>query len=714
MVGATWGCPGESVVWNVPRAPQVGSQHDLVGTVVCADVSNAVVVNLFPCRSTIRVSGLTTELACGLQISVLKASFQGMIDDLPHFAAHECPVLVHPHHQTQDLWKVLEVCSGIGCSSHGFNYAGFRTIVGVDWNSKWEALFTQNHAQVDFVHGDVASDQTLIIELHAAGRDAGVLSGGFSCQPFSHGGQMSGALDSRAKCLFDILRAALILRKPVLVLECVSEASSNAWVRNILLGFSKQCHYQVSEIQLQMEKIWPCRRKRWWVALVTGELGRVPLVDYPAIPRPVSVRAVLPDPLDLTSDEIAELSLTPDEYRRILSFGQPSQMLLPMDEVCPTFVHSCGSQVLACPCGCRLPFTDETLRKRGIFGVLIPVSGATIELDGEIKPQFRHPHPWEVAILSGCPLPSQLAPGTLRLWLAGLGQMASPLHSVWVASQLRHHFEKLLGSADRCNPDQILCDYLKDFVDLKGNILDSRKVVDLVEGDLHFVSSGPVSGGNEFAPLGGEVPRQANSDLDFDVKMTDDGAETPWVPEVHVQHLGHDQSFSLLSPGGSPFVIPLSSPTATVMDLIRAEMAFETRGHGVRFWDVVKHRFLEHDEQVAMKVLLLCESDAVKGEVSSNMIDGDEPEVPPTAPFGIAMSLPSDPLAELGPVQLLSIDLPVVTSIPHLFTLMRQAISVEVRERILSNQGLLMADDENPFPFVSVDWIAELYSVGCA
>ena len=183
-----------------------------------------------------------------------------------------------------------------------------------------------------------------------------------------------------------------------------------------------------------------------------SELGKVTLMDFPDVPHPTMVKHVLPSPLPLADWELDQLRLAPSEYQRILQFGDTGRMMLPLDGVCPTFVHSCGSQVLACPCACRPPFSDETLHKRGVFGILIPCEGS-IEVDGDMKPGMRHPHPLEVAILSGCQLPSDLQPFPLRLWLSALGQMASPLQSVWIASQLRRHLEVRIGGFEPCNPE---------------------------------------------------------------------------------------------------------------------------------------------------------------------------------------------------------------------------------------------------------------------
>ena len=72
--------------------------------------------------------------------------------------------------------------------------------------------------------------------------------------------------------------------------------------------------------------------------------------------------------------------------------------------------------------------SQERLDTKGLYAVLIPLS--YIEKWGEQSLQaLRHPHPQEVALLNGLN-PQHVMPTAeekLRLELAGVGQLASPL-----------------------------------------------------------------------------------------------------------------------------------------------------------------------------------------------------------------------------------------------------------------------------------------------
>ena len=226
----TWGSPGESVTWALPTVLKEETVHDVVANVVCqAQDSLHTLVTLFPCRSMARLEGEFQEVKSGECVTIFKAKFLGRLNGIIRFGISGCDKLKHVPFETGSLWKAVELCSGMGCLTYGLEYAGLKTIAACDWNQLMGDLFTRCHPFANFSHGDFSLDQTLI-ELHASGSTAALLGAGFSCQPFSTGGLQGGCLDGRSKCLYDVLRSAILLRKPALCLECVSEAASNAWV----------------------------------------------------------------------------------------------------------------------------------------------------------------------------------------------------------------------------------------------------------------------------------------------------------------------------------------------------------------------------------------------------------------------------------------------------------------------------------------------------
>ena len=740
----TWGVPGEQVRWTFAKDSVIGTLRDLVMDLVCQSCDGVhSVVTLHPCGTQVRVLSALPELPSGTSFSVLKARFHGMVDGLLQFDLQGCRIMIHKPLSTSCLWRVVETCCGVGCMTSGLAYVGFRCFASNDWNHELGKLYMQSHPFTEFILGDISDDDTLI-EIHATAPDAACLCAGFSCQPYSKGGPQQGALDSRAKCLFDVLRAAVLLRKPLVCLECVSEASSNQWVRNVLLGFAKECKYHMSEVQLQLDKVWPCRRKRWWVVLSALPLGRVQLRDFPEVPHPLRVRDVLPEPLQLSLEELSELQLTPHEYARMLQFGQPSTMILDFDGVCPTFVHSCGSQVLECPCGCRLPFTNDTLSRKGVFGVLLPCSG-TITVNGEIHPALRHPHPVEVAILTGCQLPV-LKPHSLRLWLSGLGQQATPFQSMWIAVQIRSHIERYIGGFENCDPQQVLLDFTLDVQDMAAHCLQIRQGSDL-STSLTLRPKSSVVVAQQVPELVPEVPAAfdmrpaVDSDvvateavslestlpghftqtlvahLDMqddppvpplaliaptqDALMTSEVEEIPWPCPVPLKHLGLGNTFTLWDQDGSSHqVIPLAHTDVTVAHLLAAEKSLGFNIDEVVLVDCYTTLEASPSTPLVGKAFQLqfpsvCQR--VASAVPCETVGAPVEPVSPTLPFTVKDGRLCDPLLALSSLQLMSLLPPVVSSMGHLRSLLATQLSSDARLQVLDTQADVMADDELRF-----------------
>ena len=113
--------------------------------------------------------------------------------------------------------------------------------------------------------------------------------------------------------------------------------------------------------------------------------------------------------------EIQQLLLTEHEVRVF------SQVLGDLDTaVLRSDLHGWGNQLIPWICGCRrAAFTNQRIQSRGIHTVLIK--------SGE---QYRHVHPAECALLNG--LHPGMWVGNCRLGLALVGQLASPIQSVWI------------------------------------------------------------------------------------------------------------------------------------------------------------------------------------------------------------------------------------------------------------------------------------------
>ena len=191
MVGS-WGYPGDQVSWVVPKDAEVGTRHDLVAGLMMSDPSSGkVIAVLFPCKTTCRLVGSLDGCEAGTSVAIFQSRFLGCVDGMPEYDVADCSVLKHRTFSADKFWRVSETCCGAGCLTSGLQYVGFRAVTANGWNPVLGDLYSCSHLYADMVVGDIAHQQT-ICELHVAGSDSAVFCAGFSCQPFSRGGEQGG------------------------------------------------------------------------------------------------------------------------------------------------------------------------------------------------------------------------------------------------------------------------------------------------------------------------------------------------------------------------------------------------------------------------------------------------------------------------------------------------------------------------------------------
>ena len=443
-------------------------------------------------------------------------------------------VLFHQRGNREDLWNFIELCCGLGIGAMGFHAAGMNMVAGCDWSEPFTAAFAEVHPGTPVITGDIG-DASVIKKLHQVHSRPAVLMSGFSCQPFSTGGRQLGALDDRSSTLAKSLHAGFMLRSPVIILECVQDAGTNAMVRKQLDQFRTQCGYHLTEVVLKLEDVWCSRRTRWWAILSAAFLGAVPLPAFEHPMHPALPSLVLPSPLVLSASTLQQLELTGDELDQFLTY-EPNlaRLLLKKDVQAPTALHSWGSQVSACHCLCRSSgFSHDTLSSRGLFALLLPVPGPGHSPD---HLRVRHPHPLEVGLLNG--VPELVWPDDLRLVLAGLGQMCSPLHTVWVGAFLQQHVDRVFTGTSQIDPGHLL---------------------DMLRGQVQDLATQL-----EFEPVPHvELPEPPVVTMDLPL---DDPASAPWSKFIHVGSA--DEVTVVLADDPTPFLVRLSDPADTVSGVV--------------------------------------------------------------------------------------------------------------------------------------------------
>ena len=422
-----------------------GERLNVVGTLRCWDSSHD--AHLFTSASdgvTFLVVGLIdgSSPSYTFMHATMKMQYPFpvvVLDEDSRIFRHEPP-------SWDSIYAVIELCAGFGGMSQGLTACGFHPVLAVDFNEKMCQLYEQQ-CNVPTIVGDVNDLDTVCKVWHFA-KGAGTVAAGFACQPFSRLGDQKGGQDARAQSLRGILQVAFYVQAHVLILECVTPASTNQFVKEELQKFVDVTGFSCSQVELQLSDIWPSRRSRSWWLLTSPFLGQIPLVPWPKSDAISKVNQIIPGILPWDESDENLLALVPEE---VTAFGADSEAyfkyLLNFEGCAPCALHAWGSQVLACECGCRpCGLSQIRLQEKGLFGLLVFSAAST----GERK--LRHVHPCECNALNGFDPVIDFGHNP-RLTLAASGQMASPLQTAWIFATLAariHSLKQMQSNFSAC------------------------------------------------------------------------------------------------------------------------------------------------------------------------------------------------------------------------------------------------------------------------
>ena len=351
-----------------------------------------------------------------------------------------------------------EVCAGVGCLGLGAMLHGMPVLAQMDKNAACCRVLRANCSPM-VLEMDITSAEAQHA-LHAVEplKDV-VLGAGFPCQPFSQQGDRLAMQDPRSSAFWGVLQSAFFMQAKAVVLECVPEARTNPDIRRGLCELSELMHYKMGEVVLPLHVQWPTRRTRWWVILAPDYVNLCDFIAWPQDERYNQVKTVIGTWPCWSRNE--EEILLPTDHA-MACFEDPAfgddQRRLNLHGLCPTLLHSYGNALTGCPCGCRRQaFSEARLRRGGLRGVLV---------HSLVFEKLRYFHPKEMALLLA--VPSQLKLGDdPYLALCLLGQIASPLQSIWV-------FGHLLRALQRASDVQDLTDPLQSVMRFKQFLLHER------------------------------------------------------------------------------------------------------------------------------------------------------------------------------------------------------------------------------------------------
>ena len=236
---------------------------------------------------------------------------------------------------------------------------------------------------------------------------------------------------------------------PITVLECVSEAPGDVFVRTALQHHCNMTQQCKSEVVLELNHLWPSNRSRWWCVLSHEEIGKIPLSPLPRLPRQPVVSDLFDEFGHPDSTIFSQLVLTQDECQQLDSIGVDIRKHeINRNVPLPTPMHSWANQRGPCECKCRPHgLSHDRLIKKGYFGVVIAFKS-------EGQRGFCHISSQELALL--CGLPVHLGTHhSARLEVAAVGQLASPVQSAWIFTAVRNHLaHRQLGTQSSILPTE--------------------------------------------------------------------------------------------------------------------------------------------------------------------------------------------------------------------------------------------------------------------
>ena len=471
-------------------------------------------------------------------------------------SGEQTEIISHDTCSWQGARTILELCSGLGALGQGAVAAGFKVMAACDFRPKMCRLYTK-HSEAAVVTGDICKLETLL-ELAKVFPVSGVIAAGISCQPYSWLGDCRGGQDPRSSTLPSTLSIAYYLRAMVIVLECVGPAQTDPFVNHHINNFCSKTRFIRSDCLLELHELWPSRRSRWWCILSAPAIGKIEVgscKDFLDLP---TVEHVLPRIRKWPQAEEEELRLTPVELEAFReSDRQRGSHLLNKKGPMPCALHCWGSQLTACPCGCRdQGLSSSRLKSKGLCGVLV---------ESTVLGAVRHLHPQEAAAL--CGLDPTLHWGCeARLALGAVGQLASPVQSLWVFAHVLKRLQTVQWQVSTVDPKLMMMAY-------RAWLLVKCKV--LLYDYTHFPASEALANSARFESLRA-VPIQkllslhAGQDRDTTIqvvwenigKMThrittlvtppstsEDGASEAELPPTTMQSSGEEELLSLSGHG---------------------------------------------------------------------------------------------------------------------------------------------------------------------
>ena len=599
--------------------------------------------------------------------------------------------LIWPHvaNSYQQVCSCIELCAGAGFTMEGICAAGFRPVAAIESNEKFRQLHSAMHS-CPFVCCDIGSTAALkaAFDSHAEGC---TVMAGINCQPYSVAGDKKRESDWRASSLPKALSFSFLINAQLVILECTPLAKTDEYIQRLIHEFAHCANMDIIQQVLKLGSCWASRRDRWWCVLAKKhfKIGAIP--EMPEMKQYQKVSAIMPYIKHWPDNEVSQLVLSLYEHGKFLDYGGGlSPHFLDMESQMATALHAWGNQVYPCKCGCRVGFSEERMQMRGLHGQLIP-SRDMIARMGEQFPCCRHLHPCEVILLCGA-FPGRPIQGDMRLALAAAGQMASPMHSVWIFGHVQRHLQVFFGHAPVVDACVLLGEWQREVLIAKEKLwpeLHSSKLVLTRSVPLPTpirislsVGWPNVTGFIDVVASPGVTVAQL---IDAEADLEGSGCKTFFVTSLDLNGRMQLVDKTQTLQDGDFVVVSMNPPVED------AQSAASPQYPSLFDDDQV----MVHEDQVSEAVDLPLDFGRAKDETSDPSGREVEPVVVDAvvaAEFDFTMW--QDPLSKLSRTGLLQMMCPQVLTIGAFNGLRQQTISGVLRKLVLKNQEGSLGDDE--------------------
>lgn len=362
------------------------------------------------------------------------------------------PPMNHKMVNSRDFMFAHDLCCGLGGFTSALGFMGIQSLSAVDLSALALESFSLNHSVPTFL-SDVGSTD-LVFRLHALQHRHSCqpwITAGFPCQPPSAQGSQLREQDGRSATWQSLLKCAFWLQVSGLALECVPEALHDDFTQKAIHAFAKLMDFQIQQRVLHLHNVWPSRRSRWFAIFVPMTMDFPLFEDLPKLSPAPAVSDLMPyDPWPVWSfEEEDQLKWTHMELQayRNPDFGHIDRKLV-ASEPLPTALHTWGSALYKCPCGCRAKgLSPFSLRRKGLRGV---------EITSGLWPHSpRHIHPRELQLLIGFS-PCEAVLEDCRAQLCLQGNAVSPIQVIWIFA----HIRQLIDPGFRFTPNECLRHYV--------------------------------------------------------------------------------------------------------------------------------------------------------------------------------------------------------------------------------------------------------------